>query len=279
MKRTRHVAWLIGVFVLVPLGLHTWAQTITVQAIPLEIHTKHWLFGYPLGTPATNDLIIRDIYALSSNDTTKFADWVAYRLDRETVEGDVETRRRWKADPWLAPGETLEPPDYTGAHAALHTDRGHQAPLASFKGTDAWAETNYLSNITPQKSALNQGAWKKLEAAVRAFVREGNTVWVLTGPYYEEAPAPLPGADERHMIPAGYWKIVAMGNREQPASLRAVAFVFNQDTPRSALFTDHIETIDEVEQRTGLDFFWELLDEAEHVLESSQGTWPLQRAN
>ncbi len=100
MKRTRHVAWLIGVFVLVPLGLHTRAQTITVQAIPLEIHTKHWLFGYPLGTPATNDLIIRDIYALSSNDTTKFADWVAYRLDRETVEGDVETRRRWKADPW-----------------------------------------------------------------------------------------------------------------------------------------------------------------------------------
>jgi hypothetical protein len=42
-----------------------------------EIHCKQFILGIPLGTPATNDLIIRDIYALSSNDSTKFADWVA----------------------------------------------------------------------------------------------------------------------------------------------------------------------------------------------------------
>ena len=50
-----------------------------------EIHCKHFIYGIPVGTPVTNDLIIRDIYALSSNDSTKFADWVAYRLDVETV--------------------------------------------------------------------------------------------------------------------------------------------------------------------------------------------------
>ena len=44
---------------------------------PFEIHSKHWLFGLPEGTPDSNDLIIRDAYALSSNDDTKFADWVA----------------------------------------------------------------------------------------------------------------------------------------------------------------------------------------------------------
>jgi endonuclease G len=42
-----------------------------------EIHCKHFFYGYPTGTPPTNDLIIRDDYALSSNDETKFADWVA----------------------------------------------------------------------------------------------------------------------------------------------------------------------------------------------------------
>jgi endonuclease G len=113
-----------------------------------EIHCKHFILGIPLGTPGSNDLIFRDIYAMSTNDSTKFADWVAYRLDPETVVGEVTTKRLWKADPWLAEEETLEPEDNKGAHKALETDRGHQAPLASFKGTN-WQETNYLSNIYP----------------------------------------------------------------------------------------------------------------------------------
>ena len=57
----------------------------TTHQDPREIHCKHFIYGMPLGTPVTNDLIIRDIYALSSNDANKFADWVAYRLDPETV--------------------------------------------------------------------------------------------------------------------------------------------------------------------------------------------------
>lgn len=64
-----------------------------------EIHWKHFIYGYPTGTPATNDLIVRDVYAISSNDTTKIADWVTYRLDKKTVLGNTETTRDWKADP------------------------------------------------------------------------------------------------------------------------------------------------------------------------------------
>src|SRR5690606_9298182 len=46
-----------------------------------EVHCKHFFYGRPRGTPYTNDLIIRDGYAMSSNDDTKLADWVAYRLE------------------------------------------------------------------------------------------------------------------------------------------------------------------------------------------------------
>ena len=56
---------------------------------PLEIHSKHWLFGLPQGTDDSNDLIIRDAYALSSNDDTKFADWVAYKLTPEETFGTI----------------------------------------------------------------------------------------------------------------------------------------------------------------------------------------------
>jgi len=233
-----------------------------------EIHCKHFIYGIPLGTPASNDVIIRDIYALSSNDSTKFADWVAYRLDAETVQGDAVTKRVWKADPWLAEEETLEPEDYKGAHKALKTDRGHQAPLASFKGTKYWHETNYLSNITPQKSNLNQGPWRILEEKVRSYVKAGHVVYVLTGPLYVKEMPKLPSADEDHRIPSGYWKIIIYQARKNDANtLQTATFIFPQETPRTADISRYLVAIDDVERRSGLDVLWELPDDLEERVE------------
>ena len=145
------------------------------------------------------------------------------------------------------------PDDYRGANAALHTDRGHQAPLGSFTGTAHWLDTNYLSNITPQSSALNQGPWVRLETAVRALARQTTVeaVYVMTGPLYERQMPALPGADEPHRVPSSYWKIVAI---QDGSTISATAFIFDQNTPRSANMCDHVETVDTVEQRSGLDF-------------------------
>jgi endonuclease G len=249
--------------------LFIFAFSGTLNADHTEIHCKHFAYGIPLGTSASNDLIIRDIYVLSSNDHTKFADWVAYRLDPATVVGDAQTKRKWKADPYLAEPETLEPSDYDGAHAALKTDRGHQAPLASFKGTPYWYQTNYLSNITPQKSDLNQGPWKVLEEKVRVIVKAGNTVWVMTGPLYEKAMPTMPGSDEPHFVPSGYWKIVVF---PKDNIIHTAAFIFDQDTSRSAKVIDHIVSIDEVELMSGLNFLWQLPDNREGQIESRIGS-------
>ena len=129
-----------------------------------EIHCKHFFYGYPTGTPASNDLIIRDLYALSSNDTTKFSDWLAYRLSPITVADRTDPTRTWRADPFLDEHETLEPPDYTGANKALDTDRGHQGSPGLLQGLVDFRQTNYLSNITHSKHDLNNGLggiWKR----------------------------------------------------------------------------------------------------------------------
>jgi endonuclease G, mitochondrial len=232
---------------------------------PKEIHCKHFFLGYPLGGDHSNDLIIRDIYAMSCNDSTKFADWVAYRLTKDEVNGP-KRKRNWKKDPWLAKDETLEPKDYKGANSLLETDRGHQAPLASFDGTPDWVEVNYLSNITPQKSDLNRGAWKHLEIAVRRLLDSNEVVYVMTGPIFEREMPQLPKADEEHAIPSGYWKIVVipMGKKK----FKAVGFIFDQDTPANANYKDYVVSIDEIEIRSGLDFFWELKDKKEEKIES-----------
>jgi endonuclease G len=235
-----------------------------------EIHCKHFMYGYPAGTPANNDLIIRDIYALSSNDERKFADWVAYRLDGPTILGSIKTSRKWTKDPWLDDHETLEPKEYDGASAALGVDRGHQAPLASFKGTPDWHETNYLSNITPQRSALNQGPWKKIEDLERSLVREYGTVHVMTGPLYTREMAKLPGTDKVHCVPSGYWKIILISRPGGPGNTLHCAFMFDQDTPGAAKIADHICSIDDIEAATGLDFLWSLEDDCEDAIEAKK---------
>ncbi len=226
------------------------------------------LHGCPAGAPSGNRVIARNIYILSNNGRTKFADWVAYRVTAETIGPSQE--RNWKKDPLLAPEETLEPADYKDAHAVLKVDRGHQAPLASFSGTPNWHETNYLSNITPQRSDLNQGPWQRLEQRVRDLAERGSVseVFVSTGPLYEREMGALPRTAKPHRVPSAYWKVVAI---RSGATIRVAAFYFDQDTERGADFCGHARTVAEIERRSGLDFFYALEDTEEANVESRPG--------
>jgi endonuclease G len=254
----------LSLFTLVLSG-NAFAQTI-------EIHSKHFLYGYPLGAPSDNDLIIRDLYALSSNDDTKIADWVCYFLTPHETIGILDLDRKWRNDPWLGENETLEghptnKDDYKGAHNSEGYDRGHLAPLASFKGSRFASQVNYYSNIAPQKKDLNQGPWMRLETKVRKLVNQALAVWVITGPLFERDMPPLPQSDETHKVPSGFWKIVALKDGD---SLKTSAFIMDQDTARDSDILTHLVTIDNIESKTSLDFFWALPDNQENDLESKK---------
>ncbi|MBI1286576.1 MAG: DNA/RNA non-specific endonuclease [Flavobacteriales bacterium] len=235
-----------------------------------EIHCKHFFMGFPYGAPATNDLIFHDIYVLSSNDDTKFADWVAYRLTVHEVDGDLGLERNWHSEEWLDDDETLEASDYSGANAAQDYERGHQAPLGSFKHSLDASQTNLLSNITPQKSDLNQGPWVKLENAVRELVLKHGTVYVMTGPLYERDMPPLPKANEEHKVPSGYWKVVILPTGK--STFEHAAFIMDQNSGRNDALVTKVVTIDEVEKRSGLDLLWELKDAEENTVEADKNT-------
>ncbi len=220
-----------------------------------ELHTFHCRHGCPVGAPGIDDIVVREVYTLASNDLTKMADWVAYRVTSASIGPSGE--RRWSADPWLSGDETLEPDDYEGAAKALGIDRGHQAPLASQSGTPFAGDTNVLSNITPQGAALNQGAWQRLEARENDLARSGDTVvHVLTGPLFERVVPPLPRADERHRVPSGYWKVVATPDG------RLAAFIMDTAAPRTFDHCAARVTLEEIELRSRLALFPRLKERA-----------------
>ena len=226
---------------------------LPVTGYAQDVHIVHCLNGgCPTGASATNDLVVREIYALSNNGNTKFADWVAYRVTRETIGTSDSLKRKWKEDDLLNEDDTLKRADYKGANNENETDRGHQAPLAAFAGTQFWRVTNILSNITPQKSNLNQGPWQKLEAAVRDAAYQLKELYVVTGPLFDpdETQMTLPKTNKDHKVPTGYFKVIAHKKSE-----RHLAFIFDQDVKISLDYCEGIASLTEVETQSGLKVF------------------------
>jgi endonuclease G len=213
-----------------------------------RVSTYHCFGACPQGASEINQIVVRESYTLSSNGITKFADWVAYRVTPESI-GPSEGRS-WETDNWLTPGETLTPKAYDGASSALNIDRGHQAPLASLSGTAFAEQTNILSNITPQASALNQGAWVRLEDQERRLAKRLNgPVFVLTGPLYERMMRPLPSGPAVQRVPSGYWKVVSLPDG------RRTAFIFDQAATRRLDFCAGRVSLTYVQLRSRLRLF------------------------
>ena len=133
-------------------------------------------------------------------------------------------------------------------------DRGHQAPLASFRNHDKWYVVNYLSNITPQKKFLNQGAWNKVEGVERKLSKKYGEIFVLTGPYYQDNKIVEGPANDRisYVVLSGYWKIISVKSENK---IKSIGFIFPQDTPKNADYCNYISKISDIEKLTKLKFF------------------------
>lgn len=180
-------------------------------------------------------LIYHNDFVLSYNIDTKYADWVAYKIDRNKISG-LNKKRIWRADPKIPAKLAMTPSDYKGVAITCNYDRGHQAPLADFSNSPNWQEVNYLSNITPQKAKLNQGPWNNLESKIRIVAKEfKGDLYVLTGTYYNHKPVcKLPNARIANTVPNGYWKIVTLVTNDN--NVYRASFKFDQETPKNANF-------------------------------------------
>lgn len=216
--------------------------SLSAKADILSVHC-------PLGCPSNpegNDLVFSHVYALSNNPETKFADWVAYEVD--VINFGDSPGRKWKEEPLLSKNETLEEEDFKGIFSSeLKSDKGHQAPLAAFAGSPYWSELNYTSNITPQDSDLNQGPWEKLEAAVRNAVSYRKSLFVLTGPLYRSDRPSMPNADEKHIVPSAYFKIV------YDTSSNAAVFIMEQSSKRNDDYCQKRGTLESITESTVFD--------------------------
>lgn len=93
--------------------------------------------------------------------------------------------------------------------------RGHLAPAEDFdRSQEAIDSTFVMSNMIPQKKAINSGSWKVLETTVRTWACGENKITVYTGPVIEPG---LPSLSAGVIIPKDFFKVVIDNTRIRTA--------------------------------------------------------------
>ena len=220
--------------------------------------------------------------------------WVSYQL--QMVEDPSAGPRPGFRRDW----RTLWPVG-TDHYAGSGYDRGHMAPnyaVAAVHGREAQRDTFYMSNMSPQRPDLNRRLWQRLEAVViDHFVPRFGEVQVITGPVFTEgflaSLFKLNGvglAEVRDAfrkisdnrvglveIPEAFYKIIAVPGAPGEAP-RVLAFLMPQDVRGDEPLDAYLVSVNEIEARTGLNFFPRLPEELAEVLEGEVVTqgWALE---
>lgn len=208
-------------------------------------------------------VVLRNIgYVAGYSEQRRDPLWVCYRVFRVENESAPPRPSGFRVDERTH--ARVSPEDYK----ATGYDRGHMAPnyaIATRYGTEAQRETFLMSNIVPQTPQLNRGLWQRLETLIaRTYAQEYEQVWVIAGPVYSrEARALGSGVD----IPVSCYGIVL---DEVNGAPRVMAFVIPQDVPPDAKLEGYLQSVDDIEAMTGLDFMAGVPDEVEVRLEAQR---------
>ncbi len=142
--------------------------------------------------------------------------------------------------------------------------RGHMFPAADAKwDARAMHDCFLLTNMCPQKSELNTGAWKSLEEKSRKWAQRDGSIIIICGPVLTDrlthtiGTTPVP-------VPERFFKVILA---PQAKPVRAIGFIMNNGYVEGGMQAAAV-SVDEVERTTDFDFFSALPDDIEEKIEA-----------
>lgn len=192
-------------------------------------------------------------YSFGWSQKDRVALWVAYPLCKLYTNGSAGRTNAWALDPLLGDNSAAPFGGYCGDYA-----RGHQLPSADRQCCyDANAQTFYGTNMTPQLNAHNEGIWSSLENKVRNIANSSDTTYVVTGVVVSAS-----GKKEKDSygnsvtVPDAYFKVLLRYSKSSTlGQWNAAAFYLEHRSYSESLGKEHSMSVDELEKKTGFDFF------------------------
>jgi endonuclease G, mitochondrial len=181
--------------------------------------------------------------------------WSAYSLSEDQIqemENDPLPRPKvsFRQNPKLAGGGYVQPSH--GSYTGTDWDRGHLAPNGAMAwDEDAQKRSFTISNIAPQKPAMNRNIWRCFEVSIREWAATSGNTYVVVGT--TRGAETISGSkDPKHVkinVPTHY---IAMVYREKPKPMALGVMVPN--TEGNLDIRKYVMSVNDLEKKSGFDF-------------------------
>lgn len=224
-----------------------------------------------IGEPAPADIRVLDRgeFIIGWSDSLHHPVWCAYHVTKDKKFEDGK-RPSFLIDRGVPAAP--RPEAYTGSGY----DRGHMVPnhaIISRFGEESRRQTFLMSNIAPQSPALNRGVWRDVEHRIAdLWTQRYGEIWVIVGAIPSPAGKQFANGVD---IPCAFYQLIVA---QEGMDIRALAVILPQEVSWDAWAARHIVSIDELEERTGLDFLPDLPGFIQDPLEAQVPTrlWPIR---
>lgn len=208
---------------------------------------------------ASNILLQRTAYTVLYSKDLRLPVWVAWCLTADHTSGPFKRQKMKFAEDMDVPAPRATNLDYINSGY----DRGHMCP----SGDNQWSETvqveSFLyTNCCPQLHNLNAGDWEELESQCRDWANKYGEIYIACGPVLLNKKHKTIGKN-KIVVPEAFFKVV-LCMQDTP---KAIGFIYRNERNNKTM-SSYVNTIDQVEKITGIDFFPSLPDDIENRIEA-----------
>ena len=205
-------------------------------------------------------ILKRVAYTASYNSDLRIPNWVAWQLTGAHTEGKNKRAGVKFQEDTDVPLPRAVDFDYVRSGY----DRGHLCPSADNRWDATAQEQSFLlTNVCPQDHNLNVGDWHELENLCRKWAKTYGSIYIVAGPVLLKGKHKTIGKN-KVTVPEAFFKVVLCMEGEP----KAIGFIYRNESgnrPKSY----YVNTIDDVERITGIDFFPALPDDVEKAVEAT----------
>jgi endonuclease G len=242
---------------------------------------EHLIMGNPSGATTdvqneTNYLMQKVQYALSYHRFKGIPNWTSWHLDSSWI-GSTPRQDDFRNDTELPAGwYQVLGTDYSGSGF----DRGHMCPSADRTASVQDNSATFLmTNMVPQAPDNNQGPWAQFESYLRTVVGQGNELYIISCGYgtggigSNGAASTVAGGQVN--VPEKTWKVILVlpvgdddVNRVTNSTRTIAVIMPNVQGIRNDVWQKYLATVDQVEALTGYNFFSNVNETVQGVIEA-----------
>ena len=206
-----------------------------------------------------DEVIRRTAYTVSYNHETKIPKWVAWHLTADHVDGSLKRKDFDFTDDM----SVVDPKGYKSDYYRSGYTRGHMCPAGDNKwSAKAMQECFLMTNMCPQTAGLNSGMWNSLEKSCRTWAQRYGDVYIVCGPVLLKGSHHTIGRN-KVVVPEAFFKVI-LCMKGKP---KAIGYVVRNESQKGKKKNEFVNSVDEVERITGIDFFPSLPDDIETEVE------------